>query len=73
MNTTDKLDWPWDTFPEDHSTWECCVNQYRDAVEKQELQLHAILTFIDEGVDELLVRRIWERAMRAGKIGENKI
>ena len=25
----------------------------------------AILSFIDEGYDELVVRRIWERAMRA--------
>ena len=34
---------------------------------KREAQLTAILSFIDEGgCDELLIRRIWERAMRAG-------
>ena len=33
---------------------------------KKEAQLTAILSFIDEGCDELLIRRIWERAMRAG-------
>lgn len=30
-----------------------------------EKQLKSILMFIDEGVDELLVRRIWERALRS--------
>ena len=32
---------------------------------KEAVMLSAILSFIDEGEDELLVRRIWERALRA--------
>ena len=32
-----------------------------------EAQLQAILSFIAEGSDELLIRRIWERALRRGQ------
>lgn len=32
--------------------------------DKQKVMLEAILSFIDEGVDELLIRRVWERALR---------
>jgi hypothetical protein len=43
-----------------------CMALGLDAARAQnERQLAAILSYIDEGVDELLVRRIWERALRA--------
>lgn len=29
VNVKMKLEWPWDEFPEDFSTWECCVEEHK--------------------------------------------
>lgn len=45
--------------------FEPCFKLMREMEAKQEKILKEILSFIDEGCDELLIRRIWERALRA--------
>lgn len=55
--------------PRRHDMSRCpyCMSAGLDlAREQKEKQLKAILSFIEEGVDELTVRRIWERAMIEG-------
>lgn len=55
--------------PRRHDMSRCpyCMSVGLDlAREQKEKQLKAILSFIEEGVDELTVRRIWERAMIEG-------
>ncbi|MNP89127.1 hypothetical protein D3C85_15280 [compost metagenome] len=48
-----------------------CMAMGLDSIRSQkEMQLKSILSFIDEGCDELLIRRIWERAMRVGHNAE---
>lgn len=59
------MPYPFDSFPDKTSTWESCLKAHNEALSKQERQLEAILSFLDEGCDELLIRRIWERALRA--------
>lgn len=46
MTNKEKLKYPWDSFPEDFSTWECCVEEYLTLKESGKLS-RSLLTHKD--------------------------
>ena len=57
-----KLKWPFDHFPEDHSTWECCQEKYLE-LKKENDRLKEALIRIGMNLKGLTKENITNRSI----------